>query len=206
MADKHWSALPWDGQLGRDDEFRALEAPDVVRTADLALEHFDDIAILVLFSVFEAEVRSRVLVEVRAEALGLRQPGLVYAAQEAARAIEEGSFWKVLEPYKNPTLVGLVEEVNQVRRYRNWVAHGRRATRPADVTPKAAFERLSQFLAVFDASPSPGASTESASVVVPLPDSSRPLLAVQSPHSSLSLSGFPTCRPTDHSTASSAWA
>jgi hypothetical protein len=129
-----------------------LEAEDVIREADLGIEHFDDIAVLVLFSVFEAEVRLRVLSEVRAESESLRHPALVYAAGEAEQAIEDGSFWKVLEPYKNPDLVGLVEEVNQVRRYRNWVAHGRRAAQPAAVTPKVAFDRLTRFLEVFDAS------------------------------------------------------
>jgi len=161
MGEKHWPSLPWEGPLGNDDEFRMLEAEDVIRQADLGIEYFDDIAVLVLFSVFEAEVRSRVLAEVRTECDALRHPALLYAANEAQQAIEDGSFWKVLEPYKCPTLVGLVEEVNQVRRYRNWVAHGRRTAQPAAVTPKAAFERLTRFLAVFDPSPPTGADLES---------------------------------------------
>jgi hypothetical protein len=31
-----------------------------------------------------------------------------------------------------------------VRRYRNWVAHGRRSTRPEWVGPRMAYERLSR--------------------------------------------------------------
>ena len=40
----------------------------------------------------------------------------------------------------------LIEEVNQVRRYRNWVAHGRRTPQPAAVTPATAYDRLKRFL------------------------------------------------------------
>ena len=61
-------------------------------------------------------------------------------------SIEHGSFFNVLEPYKgiDPSLV---EEVNQVRRYRNWVAHGRRTDQPAAVNPSTAYDRLKRFLA-----------------------------------------------------------
>ncbi len=45
--------------------------------------------------------------------------------EDAVGQIEHGSFHWVLEVFK-PYGAGLVEEVNQVRKYRNWVAHGRR--------------------------------------------------------------------------------
>jgi len=38
--------------------------------------------------------------------------------------------------------------MNQVRRYRNWVAHGRRTAKPAAVDPETAFRRLKEFLDV----------------------------------------------------------
>jgi uncharacterized protein YutE (UPF0331/DUF86 family) len=59
--------------------------------------------------------------------------------------IEHGSFYRVLEAYKilDPNLI---EEVNQVRRYRNWVAHGRRGVPPDNVGPEAAYDRLGRFL------------------------------------------------------------
>jgi hypothetical protein len=62
--------------------------------------------------------------------------------------IEQGSFFNVLEPYKDLD-ANLVEQVNQVRRYRNWVAHGRRTEQPAAVDPKTAYDRLKQFLECF---------------------------------------------------------
>jgi len=38
--------------------------------------------------------------------------------------------------------------MNQVRRYRNWVAHGRRTAKPDAVDPETAFRRLKEFLDV----------------------------------------------------------
>jgi hypothetical protein len=66
-------------------------------------------------------------------------------------SIEQGSFFRVLEPYKDVD-ANLVEEVNQVRRYRNWVAHGRRTDQPAAVDPTTAYGRLKRFLARLDES------------------------------------------------------
>ena len=43
---------------------------------------------------------------------------------EAIQDIEQGSIFRVLDVFKGQD-VDFVEEVNQVRRYRNWVAHGR---------------------------------------------------------------------------------
>jgi hypothetical protein len=42
--------------------------------------------------------------------------------------------------------VSLVESVNQVRRYRNWVAHGRRIAKPDAVDTETAFRHLKDFL------------------------------------------------------------
>jgi hypothetical protein len=56
-----------------------------------------------------------------------------------------GSFYKVTEAYKalDPDLI---EQVNQVRKYRNWVAHGRRGEPQNAVDPKTAYARLNRFL------------------------------------------------------------
>jgi hypothetical protein len=58
----------------------------------------------------------------------------------------------VLYPLKEQGRVSadLVTQVDQVRKYRNWVAHGRRegGTDVSSVTPRVAYERLKEFLAV----------------------------------------------------------
>lgn len=146
LADKYWRLLPWAGKLGRDDDFRLLEASDVLTETRHSLEFLDDLAVLVLFSVFEQAVRDHVRDGAGVEADALTHPVLRRAAEEALRAVEEGSFFRVLEPYKGEGRADLIEEVNQVRRYRNWVAHGRRGEQPPAVTPTSAYDRLSRFL------------------------------------------------------------
>ena len=148
LGEKHWSDLPWGGPLGRDHVLAGVEQEYVATAAARARSPLDDVAVIVLFSVFEAAVRQHVLDDIRSEADSVRHPALKHAVHEARDAIELGSFFRILEPYKAVGHTELIEEVNQVRRYRNWVAHGRRAKRPDKVEPEAAYDRLSRFLAL----------------------------------------------------------
>ena len=66
--------------------------------------------------------------------------------RQAKESIEERSFFALLEQFKGPDRNDLIESVNQVRKYRNWVAHGRRSKKPESVTPDMAHERLRAFL------------------------------------------------------------
>lgn len=145
LARKHWNELPWGGAFGKDQAFLDAKPEVVVADAQFGEDHLDDLAVLVLFSVFEAELRDYVAEGVKKEAKGLRHYALRLAAAETVRGIEEGSFFRVLEPYKAVD-ADLVELVNQVRRYRNWVAHGRREDPPAQIDPPEAFTRLDRFL------------------------------------------------------------
>jgi hypothetical protein len=143
IAGKYWDLLP----NKRDNHLSDLTPDLVVSNAEFVLGELDDLAIVVLFSVFEATVRTNVVEEIKVEVNRLSHPALRYAAQQAKEGIEEGSFFRVLEPFKLEGQADLVEQVNQVRRYRNWVAHGRRGgTKPPNVSPDVAYDRLSQFL------------------------------------------------------------
>src|SRR5437868_8719165 len=57
LASEYWSELPWEGKLGKDDRFRDLERNQLEESARATLGQMDDLAVLVLFSVFESEVR-----------------------------------------------------------------------------------------------------------------------------------------------------
>jgi hypothetical protein len=151
LAGKYWGSLPWDGSLGRDDHFRDVEESDLLESVHFTLDELDDLAVLVLFSAFESMVRIRVLAEVKSEEGAIRHSVLIEAVQDAIERIEEGSFFWVLKPFKNLDH-GLVEEVNKVRHYRNWVAHGRRGAKPSTVEPKTAYARLSRFWRLLDES------------------------------------------------------
>lgn len=147
LASKHWTALPWgDTTLGRDDHFRSLEAETVRAETTVGLEPFDDIAVLVLFSVFEAEVRDHIGVEIEQHVKAITHTVLKAAADDAVTDVQSGSFGRLMEKYKPSVGPDLIEMVSQVRRYRNWVAHGRRGDLPPDVSPQVAYKRLSEFL------------------------------------------------------------
>lgn len=147
LARRHWERLPWEDVLARDDHFRLLDRQEVVAESEAALSELDGLAILVLFSVFESIVRDVVADDMRIEVVGLRHVAIRHAAREAIQRVEEGSLYWVLGSFKaiDPDLV---EEVNQVRRYRNWVAHGRRGKAPIPISPSAALNRLGRFLEV----------------------------------------------------------
>lgn len=146
IAVRHWKELPWDGDLGKDDRFKELNREKLEEDANFTLDQMDDLAVLVLFSVFESLVRDLLAAEIKREVSdkSVTHSVLLQAIQDLIQQVEEGSFFKVLGPFKTLDH-NLVEEVNQVRQYRNWVAHGRRGKKPAAVEPKIAYERLSRF-------------------------------------------------------------
>ncbi|HSQ57778.1 MAG TPA: hypothetical protein VLM40_18795 [Gemmata sp.] len=153
---KYWDSFPWGcdeewvKRLQKDNALRHLRTEELSKDATLIQEGLDDLAVLVLFSVFEASVRDVVSEQVRPEVEQLKHPSLKTAGAEVIQAVAEGSFFRILEPFKSPGTNDLVEQVNQVRRYRNWVAHGRRPEMKPDalVQPKEAYQRLKALLAV----------------------------------------------------------
>jgi hypothetical protein len=139
--------------IWQDDTFKMLEASDIVAETTTSLEPMDDLAVVVLFSVFESQVRDDLAARMKDEANALTDPILKEAAADALQGVEEGSFFlRVLSPLKSQRRVpaGLVTEVNQVRDYRYWVAHGSREQEAVvnSVTPRVACERLKEFLAI----------------------------------------------------------
>jgi hypothetical protein len=142
---KHWSKLPWEGELGKDEKLRHIDADDIVDDTDLSLAHLDDFAVLIVFAAFEAILRDRAKMDVQEERDRSVHPLVTRILDEAARDLDQSSIFRVLEVYKGQD-ANLVEEVNQVRRYRNWVAHGRRGQRPSEIDPEAAYDRLKRFL------------------------------------------------------------
>jgi hypothetical protein len=145
LGGKHWNDLPWDQSLGRDNHLKHLTSTEILSFSQTVLEDLDDLCVLLLFSVFESIIRDRVLTEVKAEFPVVRHVAIRRALDEMREGIEQGGISKVLDPYKDIDS-NLVEEVNQVRRYRNWVAHGRRTEQPAAVNPTTAYDRLKRFL------------------------------------------------------------
>ena len=120
LGRKYWVDLPWETHaIGQDEEFKTLEAPDIDQETAASLEPIDDLAIVVLFSVFESLVRSHVVEIIGPAAAELTDPILRDAAEDAIQGVQEGSFYgRVLEPLKKQGRVSadLVTQVNQVSR------------------------------------------------------------------------------------------
>jgi hypothetical protein len=146
LGKKHWDALPWEGDLGKDEHLHELESVVIVEQVAFVLGDLDDLCVLLLFSVFESVVRDRLLREVESESESVHHPAIRKAIESLKDSIAQGSFFRVMEAYKGAD-ADLIEEVNQVRRYRNWVAHGRSGDKPGGMEPREAFDRLQRFLA-----------------------------------------------------------
>jgi hypothetical protein len=132
--------------LSRDNRLRERTAGDLMDRAEATLEDLDDLAVLLMFSVFEASVRDRAKADVDRETASIQHPAVLRAVKDLKDAIENGSFGRVTESYKTMD-VDLTEQVNQVRKFRNWVAHGRRGRPENSVDPDGAIERLRRYLA-----------------------------------------------------------
>jgi hypothetical protein len=129
-------------------------ADDIETDTNFCVDHLRDFAILILFSAFESILRDRARSDVQGERDRLDHPLVTRILDDAIQDFEQSSVFRVLEVYKSQG-ADLVEEVNQVRRYRNWVAHGRRDDPPSGVDPETAYVRLKRFLDQFT-EPLPG--------------------------------------------------
>ena len=67
FARRYWDAPELAEILGKDDKFRALAGVEIQDKARKVITDLDDLAVLLLFSVFEAEVRGRTLESVEKE-------------------------------------------------------------------------------------------------------------------------------------------
>lgn len=140
-----WNDPALEEVLGRDNRFRDRTAGNLLDLAEQALADLDDIAVLVLFSVFEATVRALAQADIDRETALISHPAVLRALDDLKEAIANGSFGKVTEAYKKMD-VDLTTEVNQVRKFRNWVAHGRRDQPENYVDPVSAIGRLRRYL------------------------------------------------------------
>ena len=139
--------------------------------ANATLEDLNDLVVLLIFSVFEATVRDHAKADVDRETASIQHPAVLRAVKDLKDTIENGSFGRVTESYKTMD-VNLTEQVNQVRKSRKWVAHGRRGEPENSVVADIAIERLRHYLARL-------AEVEGAAAVRSPTAASEPLLATE---------------------------
>ena len=170
--------------LGRDNRLRHRTTPDLQYLAQTILEELDHLAVLVFFSVFEATVRSLAEADVDREMTSMRHPAILRAVKDLKDSIQNGSFGKVTAAYQKMDN-DLTAQVDQVRKFRNWVAHGRRDEPENDVKPGDAMDRLQRYLARLaeieaTGAPPPLPASEPATAVLPGPAPS-PMVPDQPP-------------------------
>jgi hypothetical protein len=150
LGERHWSDPSLAGaSIWTDDSFRMLEASAIVAETTVSLRPIDDLAIVLLFSVFESQVRDYLIELIEPQAARVSDPILKEAVEDAMQGVREGSFYRrVLEPLKKQDRISaeVVTQVDQIRDYRNWVAHGRRDAPTNNVTAQMAYDRLRKFL------------------------------------------------------------
>ncbi len=148
IARRYWDDPRLEELLGLDNVFRSVAAGEIQDRAKRVLEDLDDLAVLLLFSVFEAEVRGQTLKSVEKELTSPpRHPALSDAIGVMRDTIQNGSFGLLTRMYRSLD-PDLRTQVDQVRKFRNWVAHGRRGDAENEVTPAQSRERLERFLAL----------------------------------------------------------
>lgn len=140
-----WDLPEWHDALSRDNKFRSLSSAEIEALTQKVRADLDDLAVLVMFSVFEATVRERAIREVERELPSVSHPALIKAVGQLRETLNSGSFARVMDAYKSHDSATR-EDVDQVRKFRNWVAHGRRGEKKTAITPRAAFERLGLYL------------------------------------------------------------
>src|SRR5262245_29281758 len=90
LGSNHWDDPSLENaSIRQDDEFRMLEASEMEEQAAVSLKPIDDLAVVVLFSVFESRVRDYLIEQIQPEADALTDPILKEAADDAMQGVKE---------------------------------------------------------------------------------------------------------------------
>ena len=140
VASKYWDQIEGDNRL------RNLDRAKIVADAKLTESPLNDLAIVMMFSVFEAAVRRLLAAQLERELPSITHPMVLGAVRERLETLKTRSFADVLKSFSKGGHANLAEEVRQVRIYRNWISHGRAGKPVNNVDPQTARNRLNRFL------------------------------------------------------------
>jgi hypothetical protein len=149
-----WDTPEWTAVMMLDSRLSKRSAAELRDMANAILDDLDDLAVLVLFSVFEASIRAQAVADVDREVGRISHVAILQAIEDLKDAIENGSFAKVTRAFKKMD-TDLTAQIDQIRKYRNWVAHGRREEPENRTNPKDAFDRLGRYLGLLAMTSSP---------------------------------------------------
>lgn len=111
---------------------------------DKARLELDDLFVLAMTASFEVSIKDYIKTQVAVA------PGPYQAALQdwLDDQVESAKLYRLGGIFKPPITASLLKTVDEIRAYRNWVAHGRSATKtpPTMVTPPLAYSTLTTFL------------------------------------------------------------
>jgi len=150
LARRYWDQLPVDLPVCRDPQFVDLQGITMEEDAKYGADQLEDWGIFLLFACFEREFREHVALQVIQDTDSIKHPVNLKAVNESLRQVEKESLDRVLTSYAVSSIndSNLVLRVQQIREFRNWVAHGRKGSSPCFVEPITAFEVLKELLDV----------------------------------------------------------
>lgn len=148
LAERHWAKLPHELPLFKDKHFVELDAAVFQREAELGLSALEDLAVMVMFSAFEAEFREHVSLQLLHDAELLTHPLSLKVMNDALREIEKESIERTLSSFAVTNLNEdkMILRVQDIRDFRNWVAHGKKGPSPKVIEPNQAFQSLKRLL------------------------------------------------------------
>jgi hypothetical protein len=135
-------------QVLQGGQFAAASDQQILDLLDAAQDEVDDQAVLFLYATFEARLREHIVA----------QSGLLTGAtQPSAQFGQNLHGWfndlcrdarmdKVLDLFVPSVNQVLIAQVGSIRKYRHWLAHGRRGLAVPSVTPLFAYRTLTSFL------------------------------------------------------------
>jgi len=115
---------------------------------DTAQELIDDQAVLFLYATFEAVLRDHVVAQA-GHLIGAIHPSAQFGLNMQAWFADicrETRMDKVVDLFSPSVSQTLIAQAGSIRKYRHWLAHGKRGAVPPSVTPLFAYTSLTSFL------------------------------------------------------------
>lgn len=126
--------------------FFGLSESEATRMLEESAAEVEDLTVVALVSFFEQLVIDSLRELTERTETDQTSPMMGALAGFAFRDVERWRFDDILKLFEAPLQDGLLDQVRNIYRYRNWVAHGKRKQKPVVTDPVTAYEALSQFL------------------------------------------------------------
>lgn len=119
-------------------------------TIDALQEHLDDQAVLSLYAAFESALRGHLAAQAVYLKTHVSKPDSDFAialAEEYESWCDEGIRMDRVAHLFQPTVdQTLISQIGQIRKYRHWLAHGKRRSKPPQTTPTFTYGVLDALL------------------------------------------------------------